>query len=58
MPLAVPDVTDIDESSIKYTAVVLSTAINDAFAGTDTVDITGYAVPPDGAEPGATPPLV
>jgi hypothetical protein len=51
IPLAVPDVTDIDEPSIKYTAVVLSTAINEAFAGTDTVEIIGYAVPPAGAEP-------
>ena len=51
IPLAVPDVTEIDVPSIKYIAVVLSTAITDAEAGTETVDITGYAVPPDGADP-------
>ena len=41
IPLAVPDVTDIDEPSIKYTAVVLSTTINDALAGTEIVLMIG-----------------
>jgi hypothetical protein len=51
MPLAVPEVTIMDEPSIKYTAVVLSTTISEASAGTDTVDTIGKAVPLDGAEP-------
>jgi hypothetical protein len=31
----------MDEFSIKYTAVVLSTAITDALAGTEIVEIIG-----------------
>ena len=58
MPLAVPEVTVIDVPSIRYIAVVLSVTINDALAGTETVDTMGYAVPPLGAEPCATAPLV
>jgi hypothetical protein len=41
IPLAVPEVTVIDVPSIKYTAVVLSTTISEASAGTDTVDTIG-----------------
>jgi hypothetical protein len=41
MPLAVPDVTANDEPSIKYKPVVMSTTINEASAGTDTVDTMG-----------------
>jgi hypothetical protein len=41
MPLAVPEVTIIDEPSIKYKLVVLSTTIKVASAGTDTVDTIG-----------------
>jgi hypothetical protein len=41
MPLAVPEVTIIDEPSIKYNAVVLSVTIKEASAGTDTVDTMG-----------------
>jgi hypothetical protein len=41
IPLAVPDVTAIDVPSIKYIAVVLSVTINEASAGTDTVDTMG-----------------
>jgi hypothetical protein len=41
IPLAVPDVTEIDVPSIKYIAVVLSTTISEASAGTDTVDTIG-----------------
>jgi hypothetical protein len=51
MPLDVPDVTTMEVPSIKYSAVVLSTAITEALAGTEIVEIIGYAVPPDGAEP-------
>ena len=51
MPLAVPEVTTIDVPSIKYTAVVLSTTISEASAGTETVETIGKAVPPEGAEP-------
>jgi hypothetical protein len=32
-------------------AVVLSTAISEALAGTAMVDTTGKAVPPEGADP-------
>ena len=45
IPLAVPDVTTMDEFSIRYTAVVLSTAITDALAGTEIVEIIGKFVP-------------
>jgi hypothetical protein len=45
MPLAVPEVTIIDEPSIKYNAVVLSVTIKEASAGTDTVDTIGKSVP-------------
>jgi hypothetical protein len=41
MPLAVPEVIEIDVPSIRYMAVVLSTAITDALAGTEIVEITG-----------------
>jgi hypothetical protein len=41
IPLAVPDVTTMDVPSIKYKAVVLSVTINEASAGTDTVDTIG-----------------
>ena len=58
MPLAVPEVTLIDVPSCKYIAVVLSVTINDALDGTETTLTIGYAVPPDGAEPCATAPLV
>ena len=40
-----PDVTTMDEFSIRYTAVVLSTAITDALAGTEIVEIIGKFVP-------------
>ena len=49
--LDVPEVMEIEVPSIRYIAVVLSTAISEALPGTDTVDTTGYAVPPAGAEP-------
>jgi hypothetical protein len=51
MPLAVPEVTVIDVPSSRYIAVVLSATINEALAGTEIVLVTGYAVPPEGAEP-------
>ena len=38
-------------------AVVLSTTISEALAGTEIVDAIGYAVPPLGADPWATAPL-
>ena len=38
-------------------AVVLSTTISEALAGTLTVETIGYAVPPEGAEPCATAPF-
>jgi hypothetical protein len=41
IPLAVPLVTEILVPSIKYKPVVLSTTINEASAGTDTVDTIG-----------------
>jgi hypothetical protein len=56
--LVVPEVTVIDVPSIRYTDVVLSIAIKEALAGTDTVETIGYAVPLDGEPPWATAPLV
>jgi hypothetical protein len=51
IPEAVLEVTVIDVPSSKYTAVVLSTTISDASAGTETVLTIGNAVPPAGADP-------
>ena len=45
MPLDVPEVTTIDWFSIKYIAVVLSTTITEALAGTETVETIGKSVP-------------
>jgi hypothetical protein len=41
MPLAVPDVTVIDEPSIRYKADVLSTTIKEALGGTEATDTMG-----------------
>jgi hypothetical protein len=51
MPLAVPDVTEIDVPSLRYIAFVLSPTISEASAGTEMVEASGKAVPPEGAEP-------
>jgi hypothetical protein len=41
MPLAVPEVTEMDVPSCKYIDVVLSTTIKAALAGTEMVEAIG-----------------
>lgn len=57
MPLAVPEVTDMEVPSCRYIAVVLSTTTKEALGGTDATEMIGYAVPPAGADPCATAPF-